>query len=241
MNVSAIAATLESFVARHQTTFAKLGSRQSQILELAAIIGVSQHYAATGFDVQVVNPGTRTTFVVKSATRGHPADYSCISCSRGDDCVELHANLLVQGAHDDGVYCVDVGITVPGSVPDQKGKETWVCLPNSELLSFAEVKKLVVYPMLLAQFLGIVHEIRPEFLSPPTPREFGPGRHLPPTLISLGHFSGNSRHIVDSFVRRGFGFLITPNFDMHLSWCRKDSTRSPFFGLPDDWDPDAAV
>ncbi|HEX5177806.1 MAG TPA: hypothetical protein VFW04_00630 [Gemmatimonadaceae bacterium] len=240
MNVDAIEATLASFVARHRTTFARIGTRQSQILELAAIIGVSQHYVATGFGVQVVNPKGSSSFIVKSATRGHPADYSRIACSKGGDAIELHTNLMVQGAHDDGIYCVDVGIAAPGRVPDRKGKEKWVSLANSDLRSFAEVKKLVVFPMLLAQFVGIVHEIRPEFLVPPTPANFGAGKHLPPTLISLGHFSGNSRHIVDSFRRRGFGFLVRPNFDMQLAWCRKDDNRSPFFGLPDEWDPETA-
>jgi len=234
MNVDEVAKTLSAFVKRHQTTFANLGSRQTQILELAAVIGVSQHYAASGFEIDVENPNGVAEFVVKSGTRGHPAEYSRIVCYKDQDVVELHTNLVVRGAHDEGIYCVDVGIVTFGSVPRKRGKDKWICLENPELKSFAEVKKLVVYPMLLAQFLGIVHEIRPDFLEQPSPTGFGPGEHLPPTLISLGHFSGNSRHIADSFVKRGFGLLITVNFDMHLAWSRRDPTRSPFFGVPMD-------
>jgi hypothetical protein len=237
MNIEAIAATLASFVARHETTFVNLGSRQTQVLELAAIVGVSQHYSASGFAIDVRNPKDKSRFVVKTGTRGHPAEYSRILCSRNGETVELHTNLVVRGAHDDGIYCVDVGIVVPGRVPSVRSKEKWLGLENRDLVSFAEVKKLVVYPMLLAQFLGIVHEIRPNFLESPSPEGFGPGCHLPPTLIALGHFSGNSRHIVESYSSRGFGFLVTPNFDMQLAWCRKDPSRSPFFGVPDDYEP----
>jgi len=215
-------------------TFDKLGARQTQILELAAIIGVSQHYAASGFQIDIRNPLAGSQFIVKTSTRGHPASYSRICCSSGSETVELHSNLVVRGAHDEGMYCVDVGIIESGCVPYTKTKTKWECVRNEDLRSFAEVKKLVVYPMLLAQFLGIVHEIRPNFLDEPPPLGFGIGAHLPPTLISLGHFSGNSRIIVKGFLRRGFSFLVSANFDMRLAWSRQDSSRSPFYGTLED-------
>ena len=234
MNVDEVATAIATFAARHQVTLDRLGTRQTQVLELAAMVGVSQHYVASGFKVVALNPRSAGEFVVKSGTRGHPSDYSRVICSRGNDSVELHANLLVQGAHGEGTYCVDVGITAVDSVPIGKGKDKWVCLSNDQLRSFVEVKKLVVYPMLLAQFLGIVHEIAPSFLVTPKPAGFGPGAHLPPTLVALGHYSSNSRQIVQAFERRGFSFRVVPSFDVRLAVARGDNAASPFYGKLDD-------
>lgn len=139
-------------------------------------------------------------------------------------------NLLVRGARDEGIYCVDVGIVDSGIVPEKtSNKEKWICVPNESLLSFAEVKRLTVYPMLLAQFVGIVHEIRPEFLSAPVPTGFGRSLHLPPTLIALGHFSGNSKAIVDAYRGRSVSVCIAEDFDVRLALHRRGSARSPLY------------
>jgi hypothetical protein len=139
-------------------------------------------------------------------------------------------NLMVRGAHDEGIYCVDVGIVQAGIVPQKVDPRVkWVCVPNQALISFAEAKRLPVYPMLLAQFVGIVHEIRPEFLRPPTPVGYGRTSQLPPALISLGRFSGNSKLIVDAFKGRGITVCIAENFDVRLAVHRKNGTQSPLY------------
>jgi hypothetical protein len=125
---------------------------------------------------------------------------------------------------------VDVGIVEPDVVPENVSKKgKWVCVPNDSLLSFAEAKRLTVYPMLLAQFVGIVHEIRPQFLTSPVPTGFGRHLHLPPTLIALGQFSGNSKLIVDAYLARSVTVCIAENFDVRLALHRRGSARSPLY------------
>jgi hypothetical protein len=170
------------------------------------------------------------TFVVKTGTRGHPARYSRIRVEKGGVTAELHMNLLMRGAHDEGVYCVDVGVVQPGVVPEKAGnKQKWVCVENEFLITFGEVKRLVVYPMLLAQFVGIVHEIKPDFLADPAPERFDRYRHLPPVLMALGHFSGNSAAIVRAYERRSIRLCIAENFDMRIAAHRKQTCASPLF------------
>jgi len=205
-------------------------------LELGAVIGVQEHYRAGGFDIQITNPHGSSQFVVKTNAKGAPWNYSRICAVRGMHAVDIHMNLTVRGAHDDGIYCVDVGITSPGSVPGGKGKSKWLCLENKHLRSFAEVKRLVVYPMLLAQFVGIVHEIKPRFLRPPTRNGFGRGEHLPPTLIVLGHYSSNSGGIVRSYPKRNLQINVAENFDVRVAWARSEATRSPLY-----WDDDSGT
>lgn len=232
MEVKKVEREIRAFIRRHEATLTRLAGRQSQLLELAATVGVAEHYKAAGFSVEIHNPKSKRGFVVKSGTRGHPADYSRIHCSRNDVAVELHMNALVRGGHDEGIYCVDVAIAVPECMPreNRKGSPRWVCLPNNMLVSFAEAKRLVVYPMLLAQFIGIVHEITPQFLRRARRPDFGPRGHLPPTLISLGNFSGNSVAIKRSFAKRRFAVVIAENYDIRLSVSRRSGeSRSPFY------------
>ena len=139
-------------------------------------------------------------------------------------------NLLVRGGRDAGIYCVDVGLTAPGAVPNKiERPRTWRCVENDSLLSFAEVKRLSIYPMLLAQFVGIVHEIKPRFLRRKKPSGFSATEHLPPTLVVLGRYSGNSREIVEGFDRRRLLIHVADNFDIRLAEHRRDEMVSPIY------------
>ncbi len=229
VNADVIARLLARFARRHATTFNEISSMQSMQLELGAVVGVQEHYRANGFDIEVVNPRGATQFIVKTSTRGAPWNYSRIRATRKDRTVDIHMNLMVRGANDNGIYCVDVGITGPDTVPSQKTRMKWLCLENRHLRSFAEVKRLVVYPMLLAQFVGIVHEIKPRFLQAPPRRKYGRNDHLPPTLIVLSHFSGNSGEIIRSYPGRGFQINIAENFDVRVAWARNKEARSPLY------------
>jgi hypothetical protein len=233
MNVDSVKEALREFTRKHRAAFTLVAKRESQLLELAAMVGVELHYRSNGYLTTIMSPGKGNVFVVKTSTRGHPSKYSFVLIEKGEESGEVHMNLMVRGAHDDGIYCVDVGIVKAGIVPQKKDpKIKWQCAPNGALISFAEAKRLPVYPMLLAQFIGIVHEIRPEFLRAPPPEGFGRKMQLPPTLISLGRFSGNSKAIVDAYATRDISVCIAENFDVRLASHRKAGTSSPLY-----WDP----
>lgn len=226
MNVANLEKAIKKIIKEHAEAFKQIGSSQPKLLELAAVTGIAQHYKSNGYSVNVVNPKGKKSFTVKTSTRGFPWNFSRIIVSNDTDAAELHMNLLVRSAHDVGVYCIDVGIVKHLCIPSEKPKVTWICLDNDHLLTFAEVKKLVVYPMLLAQFLGIVHEIKPDFLS--SPGAINPP-HLPPILIALGHFSGNAAAIVDSYAARNIHITIAENYDIRLAKVRGEKEASPFY------------
>lgn len=226
MNVADLEKSIKQIIKDHAEAFKQIGSSQPKLLELAAVTGVAQHYKSQGYSVKVVNPKGKKSFSVKTSTRGFPWNFSRIHVSNGTDSAELHMNLLVRSAHDEGIYCVDVGVVKQTFIPNEKPKGTWTCLDNDHLLTFAEVKKLVVYPMLLAQFIGIVHEIKPGFLSSPCPLN---PPHLPPILIALGHFSGNASVIVNGYASRDIHVTIAHNYDIRLARVRGGSQESPFY------------
>lgn len=229
MDVDAIVNAITSFARRNSVILSEIPRRQSALLELAAITGVQEHYRSNGFTVNVVNRRSPRVFRIKTSTRGDPWDYSHIVLKNAALEAELHMNLAVTGAHDAGRYCVDVAIVKPGAVPARRPRRSWTSLSNSDLLSFAEVKRLVVYPMLLAQFLGIVHEIKPKFMGPRKVSRFDRSRHLPPTLIALGHYSGNARAIVTSYASRKLRIHIAAGYDLRVAAKRKGTTRSPLY------------
>lgn len=113
-------------------------------------------------------------------------------------------------------------------VPKAKPKQKWVALDNGALATFAEVKKLVVYPMLLAQFVGIVHEITPsrlKRLKSGTPSD----DHFPPALITLGYLTATSSKAIKGFAKRKFRLCVVHNFDVYLSQMRRgQASASPF-------------
>lgn len=225
MNVDEIEKAIKRIIKKHRAVFVKIGSSQPKLLELSAITGLAEHYKACGYSVQVSNPKGKRSFTVKTSTRGFPWNFSRIVAEKNGTSVELHMNLMVRSAHDDGVYCVDVGVTFANMIPFKKPSGNWICLNNEHLITFAEVKKLVVYPMLLAQFIGIVHEIKPGFLKD---RMSVAKEHLSPVLIALGHFSGNASSIVEAYKGRGIHVTIAENYDVRLARVRGGSAKSPF-------------
>jgi hypothetical protein len=144
--------------------------------------------------------------------------------------MRIHSNLSVEGARDRGVYCVDVAVVAAGIVPADKSKKKPPAMRNKHLISFAEAKKLNVYPMLLAHFIGIVHEVTPQYM-----RSFKridvPDGHLHPTLITLGRLSGNSKTILRSFERRKYKVWVAESFDLRLLYSRKNRNLSPFLSF----------
>ncbi len=221
MNLVNVKNAVKRVILKHSGGFRQIAASQTQLLELASVTGIAEHYRSIGASVSPVNPKGKRGFVVKTSTRGYPWNFSYFACDLSGEKFEIRMNLMVNGAHDEGIYCVDVGITKSNSVPYSEPPNLWIRVDNSDLITFAETKKLVVYPMLLAQFVGIVHEIKPEFLMA------GSTRHLSPTLITIGHLTGNSQAIVSAYPNRNFRILIADNYDVRLARVRSGAT-SPF-------------
>jgi hypothetical protein len=232
MNVERISQRIGGFIANNQGTLRDLPAMQTQILELAAAVAAGDHYESFGYVVEFQNPRNSREFVVKSSSRGYPWNFSRILVKRDGREFEIHMNLSVRSARDTGVYCVDIGVTESGIVPRQQ-ERGWACMPNPSLITFAEVKKLVVYPMLLAHFIGIVHELAPTFLLN-LPPQFEGLNHFAPALITLGYCTANSAEIVGAYPTRGIAVNIEANFDDRFS----DGSKKFRFG---EWTPAASV
>jgi len=222
-----LVAELSGFIASHQAQFDRIPGLQHQLLELAALALCSAHYRRIGYTVTPRNL-SGAHFRVKLGTRGKPWEYSWFLCEREDSRFEIHANLSVRGSHDDnGVYCVDVAVTEEGCLPAEPAQQrTFQAVDNALLITFAEAKKLVAYPMLLAQFLGIVHEVKYRFVSGRRrPRGFVSANHFDPALITIGYLQATSARIREGFRNRGYHVTVVADADFELSRLRQDPDR----------------
>lgn len=228
MNSTAVEAFVKRLIRSYGSVFRQINNHQPALLELAVFLGTKEHYRSKDYQTAIVNPRAGG-FVVKTKTQGHPSKYSYLKMSKDGCEFEAHMNVAVRSAHDKGIYCVDIAITKAGVLPrrvDTTNK--WVCLSNQELVTFVETKKLPVYPMLLAQFVGIVHEIMPAFIGRRHIQRHADGDHFPPALVTLGRFSGNSEAIVDAYPKRGIRITVVTDYDTRLAVIRRGTTTSPF-------------
>jgi hypothetical protein len=88
--------------------------------------------------------------------------------------------------------------------------------------------------MLLAQFLGIVHEIAPRFLSR-RPRNFVRRGHFDPALVAVGHLSPSARAIVGGFVRRRIKVAVVSNFEERVAAAGLRPGGTTAFERLEDW------
>lgn len=225
MDTETVTKALKSFIKSHRTRFETLSLHESYLLELCGLTVSAEHYKRNSYTV-VPDNLIHGKFKVKPNARGYPHNFSWFSCERGDQKFEIHSNLAVSSSCgiDEGVYVVDVGVISAASIGPLEDWKKSPSVRNSNLVTFLEAKKLVVFPMLIAQFIGIVHEIKPRFLVGHRPKGFRAANHFNPSLISIGYLHGTSKKICSKLGTRGFRIGILPNFDFELSRLRKDST-----------------
>lgn len=244
IDVGGISKSLRGFVRSHNAEFQKLTRRQSQLLEVGAFLIAAKHYELAGYDVALKNPrGNRMK--VKLTTNGHPWNFSRFEIALDGRSFEIHTNLPVEdAARTPGArYVVDVAIATAGSVPTAHpgaDGQKFVALENESLVTFIEAKSLVVYPMLIAQFIGIVHELQPAFLHGDVSDEFEELLHFEPSLVSLGYLHNTCLNIVKGFDARKIRIGIVAKFDHALSRLGDGMTTSPLARAPlvDPDDPD---
>jgi hypothetical protein len=84
--------------------------------------------------------------------------------------------------------------------------------------------------MLLAQFVGIVHEIKPEYLHGTVViSELIADKHFYPALVATGRLHGTSRNIFQAYSERNFLLNVIANFESEVARMRGNpTTPSPF-------------
>lgn len=215
IDLDRLKAGIQRVGSRYRTTFDALVGKRSTLLEYAALMLAVERYAAAGYNVRAAGLTTSGRFKVKTTSNGYPWNFSWYEVARDGRSFELLTNAKTFGAYSDGgTYVVDVAVLVAGSVAGARRLgSAFPGFKNSDLRTFIESKALAVYPMLLAQFVGIVLEIKPTFVGRRRPRFHVAQDHLDPALVALGSFSANADRIVDCYPARNYRINVVARFD----------------------------
>jgi hypothetical protein len=238
---------VEHFIASHKSTIHNVSRNRNNIFEVSCYVLVAQYYEFIGYRLEIKNP-IDGKFRFRYSTNGFPWRYSyLVGFSKMDDqpVFEIWHNQKVAGfrfadeeENEIPLYATDIAIIKPRGLPANlnfatKGKDERVWVKNADLITFGEVKNLVGYPMLIAQFLGVVHEIKPPFLHESVgciPSDFYEQRHLPPLLLTSGKLLSGALMVKKSFEYRQIEIyvidnLIIQSFDLVLEELSKYSQQ----------------
>lgn len=219
---------LNNAIISYGSTFVDVERRFSSLLEIGAMLLTVQHYEMNGYQVSLIAPSGK--FSPKYASTGDPRKYSYWKVCADGECFEIHMNAPIW----DGVtgnastFVVDVGVINENSqiiedhgeklhtTVSKSGKHLLRGFENKNLVTFIEAKYLPIYPMLVAQFIGIVHEIMPWALVGRAPHGFRKFNHFDPALVSRGKLSANVERLLSLVLKRKFRIRIIPSFEKYV-------------------------
>lgn len=225
INFSYLQQKTKDFLKSHKSAIQNVTKSHNNIFEVACYVVIAQYYEHIGYQLQIKN-SVKRKFRFRYSTSGFPWRYSYLQASNkrdGKPAFEIWHNQKVSGGwlsseeeKDIPLFALDIAVIKPGALPanlnfEAKGSGERVWVKNEDLITFGEAKKLVGYPMLIAQFLGIVHEIKPSFIDKKLgsiPREFFEDRHLPPALLTSENMLSGARKVIKSLRDRKIEILV---------------------------------
>lgn len=222
---------LREVISSYKSTYEDADRRNSSLLEVGAMLLAVQHYEIKGYQISLISPSS--VFSPKYTSLGDPRDttkYSYWKVKKNDQCFEIHLNAPVWDgiSHSACTFVVDVGVVKENSIireDDGIGLNTKTSksknyrlrgFENNDLVTFMEAKYLNIYPMLVAHFIGIVHEILPWALGNSEPEGFVSCEHFNPTLVSRKGFSANVERLLSSLAERKYNVHIVPYFEKYI-------------------------
>lgn len=198
---------LSEFFNDNRKDLTAFGSTVNQTFEAFVFAAIIEWYRANGWSVEFVHPkkpGEAETVRLKFSTRGRPENYSYARCQKGNSTIEIRHQMRVETAHatpgqnPPANLCIDVAVLLAA---DRAGYSSTTAAPNAELLLFAEAKHMSAFAELVAQFIGMVHEMMPDKLSPAA---VASPEHLRPFLFVSGNFLRTAEGVIATAKRRSF-------------------------------------
>ena len=198
-----------------------IAAKVSNIFEAYCYVLFVRYYEKEGLHLQAENLTSENVFKFRFSTNGNPWNFSYFTARKNQDgeiLFDIRHNQKVVGywvspQEDDseapGLFAMDVAVIKPGALPDlpkgtkTAGHQTYVS--NSDLITFGEAKNLVAYPMLLASFYGIVHEVKPEFVridELSLPDGFSEQAHPYPVLFTANFLTKGTKNVLKTFEDR---------------------------------------
>lgn len=157
---------LKDFFNNEKATINNFGSTVNQTFEAHVFANVIKWYKGKGWTVSIINPirNGKPVFALKFNTRGAPANYSYAHCTKGSTSCQIRHGLRTHTKfhHENNVRSANIvcDIVIMEDLNiNHLGSDD--ALENQYLLAFGEVKHMSAYAELIANFIGLVHELKP--------------------------------------------------------------------------------
>lgn len=200
---------LTEFSNKYRMVIAEHSKRISDYFEMSCYNFVVRFYEKKGYQLSVQNlKGKKFRF--KCSPTGLLGNFSYFKATKQspdgtEDNVYIYHNATVQSAYDESVMTTpDIVISMtdtPSITTDYYvTKKKLSYIPKEYLVSFCEAKHLSPFPELIVNFMGTVHELKPECTD--NNIKHSKSDHIAPSLMMSGSMSKATKRIQDSFERR---------------------------------------
>ena len=200
---------LTDFSNRYRVLLAEHSKRISDYFEMTCYNLVIQYYEKKGYELEVQNlQGGK--FKYKCSPTGQLKNFSYFKATKKDkqglgEVVYIYHNATAQSAFDEKVFTTpDIVVSNSNTPAETKDyyttKKILSYIPKENLITFCEAKHLTPFPELMVNFIGTVHELKPDCVD--NNEKYSDSEHIAPSLMMSGTFSKPTRRIQYSFEKR---------------------------------------
>jgi hypothetical protein len=203
-------ANLQTFFKEKRPEFNAFGSTVNQVFEAFVFASVATWYRSRGWTITFVHPKGHSGehLRLKYSTRGRPENYTYIRCVKGKEEVHLRHSLRVATKHFKAGQrfraniVLDVAILSPVDTSQMSSDSH---IENRDLISFGEAKHMSAFAELVANFVGLVHELQPKRLKRIRNKTYTPVgmKHPSPFLFVSGFLFHTAQGIAETIAERG--------------------------------------
>lgn len=149
------------------------GKRMSDYFEMNCFNKIVTFYILNDYTIKIRNL-KKKEYKYKCSPAGIYSNFSFFEASKavnnGVLKYEIHHNLAVQSSHDDNIFTTpDITVIIAKKARITKkyydSGVRFSYVKNEDLLTFAEAKQLPPFPELLFNFIGILNELRKDYMT----------------------------------------------------------------------------
>lgn len=239
---------LKKFANKFHVTLAEHSHKINDYFEISCYNLILRYYEKKGYKLEVKNL-IKDDFKFKCSPNGFLKNFSYFKASKIDgdgneDAVYIFHNATVQSAFDSRVFTTpDIVVSkveVAGETTDHyitKQKLTFISHDN--LVTFCEAKHITPFPELMINFIGTLHELKPECMS--DEKEKQSSDHLAPTLMISGTFGKPTKRIKNSMEGRYYVNYFDNLFDdasVRLFFSKPQLNKFATLGKKSEFEPE---
>lgn len=241
---------LTDFSNRYKILLAEHAKRISDYFEMTCYNLVIRYYEKKGYELDVHNLQSGK-FKFKCSPTGLLKNFSYFKATKKgiqgvDDVIYIYHNATVQSAFDKNVFTTPDIVVSSSNTPAETNdyyttKKILSYIPQDKLITFCEAKHLTPFPELMVNFIGTIHELKPDCMD--NTMNHHASEHIAPSLMMSGTFGKPTRRIQDSFEKRYYVNFFDNLFEKttvrlflskygieHIATLGKKCNKAPLFG-----------